>query len=68
MTLVKEIKSQKRFQASIPESIIGSVNIPSLSAAIATPPLNLTATTDVPVTVGDEVCVTGPDVLRYDGL
>ena len=34
--------------------------VPKLSAAIATPPLNLTATTEVPVTAGDWVWVLGP--------
>lgn len=40
--------------------------IPRLSVAIATPPLNLTATTDVPVTAGDCVWVLGPDDFRYE--
>lgn len=36
--------------------------IPRLSAAITTPSLNLIATTDVPVTIGDCVCWFGRDV------
>lgn len=39
---------------------------PRLSAAMTTPPLNLTATTEVPVTIGEEVCVVGPEVWRYE--
>lgn len=34
--------------------------VPRLSVARATPPLNFTPTTDVPVTAGDEVCALGP--------
>ena len=34
--------------------------LPRLSAAITTPSLNFRATTDVPVTTGDWVCVVGP--------
>lgn len=34
-------------------------NIPKLSAAMTTPSLNLTPSTDVPVTAGDCVCVFG---------
>jgi hypothetical protein len=37
--------------------------IPRLSAAITTPSLNLTAITDVPVTIGDCVCWFGPLLL-----
>ena len=33
------------------------VQLPKLSAAITTPSLNLTARTEVPVTIGDFVCV-----------
>ncbi len=39
---------------------------PRLSAAITTPSLNLTATTDVPVTIGCCVCCFGPEVCKYD--
>lgn len=34
--------------------------VPRLSAAMTTPSLNFRATTDVPVTTGDWVCVVGP--------
>lgn len=36
-----------------------ALNIPKLSAAMTTPSLNLTPSTDVPVTAGDCVCVLG---------
>lgn len=38
----------------------GDGDVPRLSAAITTPSLNFRATTDVPVTTGDWVCVVGP--------
>lgn len=38
-------------------------DIPRLSAAITTPSLNLTAITEVPVTIGDCVCWFGPLLL-----
>lgn len=41
-------------------------NEPRLSAAMTTPSLNFTATTEVPVTAGDWVCVLGPELCRYD--
>lgn len=44
----------------------GKASVPKLSAAIATPPLNLTAMTEVPVTAGDCVCVWGAEVWRYE--
>ena len=37
---------------------------PRLSAAMTTPSLNLTAITDVPVTMGDCVCALGAEVWR----
>lgn len=41
--------------------------LPRLSAAMTTPSLNLRATTDVPVTIGDCVCWFGPLLLdRYE--
>ena len=40
---------------------LGSIdNVPRLSAAMTTPSLNLTASTEVPVTTGDCVCCFGP--------
>ena len=39
---------------------------PRLSAAITTPFWNLTAMTEVPVTVGDWVCCLGPVEWRYE--
>ncbi len=44
------------------------VSEPRLSAAITTPSLNLTATTEVPVTMGDCVWFFGTLECRYDGL
>lgn len=44
----------------------GGPNKPRLSAAITTPSLNLTAMTDVPVTMGCWVCWRGPEVWRWD--
>ena len=41
-------------------------HVPRLSAAITTPSLNLTARTDVPVTMGDWVWVWGRRDWRYD--
>lgn len=43
-----------------------SRHVPRLSAAITTPSLNLSATTDVPVTMGDWVCVLGPLGRMYE--
>ena len=43
-------------------SLKGNGNVPRLSAAMTTPSLNLTASTDVPVTTGDCVCCFGPVV------
>ncbi len=40
---------------------------PRLSAAMTTPSLNLTASTEVPVTIGEEVWALGPFVCRKDG-
>ena len=42
------------------------MQLPKLSAAITTPSLNLTARTEVPVTIGDFVCVWGWPDWRYD--
>lgn len=47
-------------------TLLSRQNIPRLSAAMTTPSLNLTAITEVPVTIGDCVCVLGPVVWRYD--
>ena len=47
--------------------VLGRACIPRLSVANATPPLNLTPTTDVPVTAGEVVCVLGPVLWRYEG-
>lgn len=38
---------------------VDEVGVPRLSAAITTPPLNLMATTEVPVTIGDCVWTFG---------
>ena len=41
-------------------------NRPRLSAAITTPVLNFTASTEVPVTIGDCVCCVGAPCCRYE--
>jgi len=60
-TVSQYICEKERRKTRLKEIVLmkGLCKLPILSAAITTPPLNLTATTLVPVTIGCFVCEVG---------